>query len=201
VASAGNFPVYDWESLCDGHGFVTAVDGVWNERNGDRLDPPGGFTLACMTGAIGKCLDIYHAWESDDLRDTHQACTRMVRADYCGNGTAYTHDGTPIDVEDELGIETLDSTPFELEAHWTPDGAHCVGSGRYNYFILPAYPTEEESTPSPIDSCPDRFTACENLPASVAPGSAGDPSLLTSHADPEKWPWSSTPQYSIDWCE
>ena len=36
----------------------------------------------------------------------HQACTRLVRADYCGNGVYHTATGTSIDVYDSLNIQT-----------------------------------------------------------------------------------------------
>ena len=36
------------------------------------------------------------------LASYHQACTRMARADYCGDGTSHTQDGTWIEYYDKL---------------------------------------------------------------------------------------------------
>ena len=65
--------------------------------------------------------------ETVSLTDYHQACTRMARADYCGDGTPWTVPGTPIDIFDHLSpqIETQE-TKWPVEAEWTPDGAYCL---------------------------------------------------------------------------
>ena len=56
-----------------------------------------------MGGAIAKCvLWGYRPWATYNgtpLAQYHQACTRMVRADYCGTGTSYTVTGNRISVE------------------------------------------------------------------------------------------------------
>jgi ADYC domain len=53
-----------------------------------------------------------------------------MRADYGGDGTGYTRDGTLVDVSDQLGIQPTESNPnhptLEFEAAWGPDGAVCV---------------------------------------------------------------------------
>jgi hypothetical protein len=66
------------------------------------------------------------------LRDHHQACTRMARADYCGDGRPHTVTGTPIDIFDRLknpvqieGTKSL--VNWSIEAEWGPEGARCVG--------------------------------------------------------------------------
>jgi hypothetical protein len=53
----------------------------------------------------------------------------MVRADYCGDGTPHTVNGTPIDVYDGIGIQAPD-TNWLVDAEWGPDGALCVNSPR-----------------------------------------------------------------------
>ena len=61
------------------------------------------------------------------LRDVYNACIRMVRADYCGNGTPTTKDGQRIDIYDDLGIQTHENeTAMDFEAGWSADGAVCV---------------------------------------------------------------------------
>jgi hypothetical protein len=97
---------------------------------------PREFVLACTSGAQGKCLRFgYRPWETgpDGLsnEDRYNACIHMVRADYCGDGTPTTKDGTIIDIFDDAGIQVADRSPgFSFEAAWTPKGAACVAHVR-----------------------------------------------------------------------
>ncbi len=68
--------------------------------------------------------------ERISLQDHHQACTRMLRADYCGDGTANTEDEVEISAFDALGIR-MDSETWTPEAEWTPEGANCVNTPRH----------------------------------------------------------------------
>jgi hypothetical protein len=68
------------------------------------------------------------------MADYHQACTRMTRADYCGDGSSFTKDGTLIDMSDALGVESFETesrADFAPEASWGPTGATCVSKTRY----------------------------------------------------------------------
>ena len=51
----------------------------------------------------------YRPWgkaqKGESLWDYHQACVRMLRADYCGNGKPHTRDGTRIELWDRLDIQ------------------------------------------------------------------------------------------------
>ena len=103
------------------------------------------FTFGCVNAAVAKCaLWGYRPWVTDrpetynsttkyrNVGMTHQACQRMVRADYCGNGMAHTRNGTPIDVYDAYGIQNPDNLGGNsLEADWRPDGAHCIRHTRW----------------------------------------------------------------------
>ncbi|EPX63459.1 hypothetical protein D187_005865 [Cystobacter fuscus DSM 2262] len=118
-----------------------AVPGVWDAR-GARQEEAGTFTFACEAGAIAKCVEWgYKPWEEKDgksLADIHQACTRMARADYCGNGSSHTRDGSPIDVYDERKVMTrsrVSSTLWDVrrgsfEAAWSTEGASCLSHTR-----------------------------------------------------------------------
>ena len=57
----------------------------------------------------------------------------MVRADYGGDGTGHTRDGTPIDVFDRLAINPPASNPglLTFEAAWGVNGAICVRKTRF----------------------------------------------------------------------
>jgi hypothetical protein len=83
------------------------------------------------------------------MADLHQACTRMARADYCGNGQSHTHENTAIDFYDRFGIAELGkwapgSAPFE--AAWAPDGATCL-----------AHTRDGRAVETLLQECPKRF--------------------------------------------
>ena len=91
--------------------------------------------LTCTSGAEGKCILLgYRPWESvgaTSLRDIHAACIRMIRADYGGDGTSHTRDGTLIAFRDNLGIRDFPAdNDMPFEAAWGPDGAVCVARPR-----------------------------------------------------------------------
>jgi hypothetical protein len=92
------------------------------------------FTFGCRGTAIAKCVEMgYKPWKSaatatGNLTNHHVACTRLLRADYCGDGTPYTVNGTQVNIYDSLGIEA-DTMGWAFEAEWTPTGARCVAPG------------------------------------------------------------------------
>ncbi len=109
-----------------------------------RSDPTGillssegpGFELVCTSGAQGKCLRFgYGPWrqtpDGRPMRDWYNACVRLLRGDYCGDGRPYTRDGTWIDLYDRIGVQKSDADPtLTFEAAWGPDGAVCVAHTR-----------------------------------------------------------------------
>jgi uncharacterized protein YjbI with pentapeptide repeats len=124
---------------------ATALAGRWDYRRGvtgggAKIDDPSVFTFACMDAALGKCVEIgYKPWLTG-LAGHHQACTRMLRADYCGDGTPHTVNGTPINLYDGIGIES-DTENWPFEAEWGPDGARCLVHQRIaNSTFVPACP-------------------------------------------------------------
>ena len=112
----------------------------------------------------------YHPWESRNgtaLADYHQACTRMARADYCGDGQTHTQEGTAIDLYDRLSLLKPDPSPMSLfEATWTPSGAYCVARERWLSIegLLPLacsaqFTLSIEASPvNPLDLCLSRRT-------------------------------------------
>ena len=92
----------------------------------------GAFEITCTSGAQGKCVHFgYRPWESapdgSTGYDLYNACVRMVRADYSGDGKGTTRDGQLIDVYDRFGIQRSDEdAALSFEAGWTKDGAVCV---------------------------------------------------------------------------
>ncbi|MDZ8028685.1 MAG: ADYC domain-containing protein [Nostoc sp. DedQUE11] len=127
-----------WKNVCkpDIENVAKAIplSGSW-DRTGAYIESNNLVTFGCTSGSLGKCVRFgYKPWKSvqgKSLRDFHQACTRMVRADYCGNGQAHTQEGVSIDVYDVLGIQK--QTPksgMVFEAAWQPDGATYINHPR-----------------------------------------------------------------------
>jgi hypothetical protein len=106
------------------------VAGRWDAQAA-HIDDADVVTYACMDGVIAKCVDWgYAPWLTD--ASIHASCTRMARADYCGNGTPWTLDGTQIGIFDRIGIRpTSTGGDMTFEAAWGPHGALCIAKSRY----------------------------------------------------------------------
>jgi hypothetical protein len=73
----------------------------------------------------------YLPWRGAAEAATYNACLRMVRADYCGDGAGTTRDGMSIDLYDDQGVQKPDMAPDQaFEAGWTAQGAVCVAHVR-----------------------------------------------------------------------
>jgi hypothetical protein len=135
--SPGEGGAYDCETVCQD-------PTVWN---GGMVIPgteTTTFTFGCRhVGAIAKCVEMgYKPWLSSAMADLHLACSRMIRADYCGDGMPHTVVGTSIDVMDYLSIQKPSptdasttvapgNTPYYPEAEWGPNGAVCITYPRF----------------------------------------------------------------------
>lgn len=125
-------------------GFAITVSGTWNLAEG----VPGGgayrpdtadFTVACRGAVIAKCVEFgYKPWHG--IVEQLATCTRAMRADYCGDGTPHTVNGTIINIYDAIGVQ-LDVAPWVPEAEWTPDGATCVSKKKNTRFDQVAHET------------------------------------------------------------
>jgi ADYC domain len=133
----------NWQPACnqdaDSQRVAIPVAGVW-DQTGARSSSSTLFTFGCTTGVIAKCYRWgYRPWVTGygDLTTTHQVCTRAARADYCGNGSSHTHEGTSINIWDTLGspgpIQSQGSTPSGMvfEAGWNTNGAVCLSHNRW----------------------------------------------------------------------
>ena len=139
-----------WQPLCEGGVPAIPLQNYWNEATGDRVNDKNFVTFACTNGVLAHCTQWgYRPWaeaeQCDDgkgkkgkkhcrdisLQDHHQACTRMARADYCGDGTAWTVPGTPIDIYDALDPQIeAPETDWPVEAEWNTNGAYCLNDIR-----------------------------------------------------------------------
>ena len=129
-------PDGDWRNPCEAgpdgrrQGFPIAG----RERGDATFEPaePGVFELTCTAGAQGKCVRFgYHPWERNadgsSRLNLYNACIRMVRADYSGDGRGTTRNGQQIDIYDFAQIQPkADDPAHEFEAGWSPEGAVCV---------------------------------------------------------------------------
>lgn len=130
-----------WVLACptgpDGDHAAIPVAAEWDEA-GTRTDDPTMFTLGCTSGVIAKCYRWgYRPWVTGygDLATMHWTCTRLARADYCGNGTSFTYDGHLIDVWDTLSapgpIQSPAPDPGAFDAGWNTSGATCVSDASW----------------------------------------------------------------------
>lgn len=154
-------------NVCASGGKALLLPGRWNYATGARSEDVDVFTIACRGAAIAKCAewgyDDFGTWTEDngaaqqvvDRKHFHEACVRMVRADYCGDGVSHTETGTPIEVYDTASIQT--ETPgnsLALEAEWSATGAACVKHVRWTATSAdPGTLVEDYIT----DHCPSRW--------------------------------------------
>jgi hypothetical protein len=105
-----------------------------NGQDGDgRRLSNDEYAFACMTQPVAKCWN-YGYPPIGGMARYSAACVRMVRADYCGDGTTHTVPGVVIDMGDNLGINTWSHTPgdgFVDEAEWGVEGATCLRTPRW----------------------------------------------------------------------
>jgi len=151
------------------------VPGIWDESGArhasvshDGIESDASFS--CTTGVIAKCVAWgYAPWSAG--ADLHQTCTRMARADYCGNGEPHTANGTTIDVFDTHRIQTAVHAPdLSFEAGWGTDGAVCGSQPRY-IDVDASGATQLPSCWAELPSC-DTWDEAQSLGASVGNESA-----------------------------
>lgn len=99
------------------------------EASGDITTRANTLYLGCHKGAVGKAGTWgYLPWDIG-LAD-FEAMVRVVRADYCGDGTSYTHPGAAVTLTDVWGINSFAAQAGPTEAVWGPNGALCLSNGR-----------------------------------------------------------------------
>ena len=122
--------------------YMIPVGGATWLLDGRRIDDASSIQLSCSHDSIGGCVTWgYAPWATQgsvSLKDTHQACTRMKRADFCGTGdplttlnqSAYLH--TQIQIWDSVSINPMQpQTTSTMEALWSPSGATCFNRPKY----------------------------------------------------------------------
>ncbi len=138
-----------WVTSCgldaDGRSHAIPTHGTWNST-GTKVASSSYFTFGCTSGVIAKCYRWgYRPWVNASFWDHHAACTRMARADYCGNGYSWTQPGTTLNHWDRMAgtpVSGWDPDPtyneagkFFFEAAWDKTGARCLA--HYRWYDLP----------------------------------------------------------------
>ncbi len=182
-----------WKDACGG-GDAVPFFGRWT-RTGLHEADAGSISFACTGAVAWKCsVWGYLAGTDENARgwNLHQACTRMARGDYCGDGTPHTRDGTEITIYDRDGIGLPVPARFPGVQHWAPDperyffeaawnsgprGASCLGRVRWQSLALGDACGGGDVLPDPRTSTSARF--CDDVDFQSDP----DPPLLfnTSH--------------------
>ena len=125
-----------WSPLCGVDAanhpvLAVSVPGLWNTQQGVSgggaySTSTSHFTIACQAKTIAKCVELgYKPWTGYTSQLT--SCVRLLRADYCGDGTPYTVDGQTLNLYDNVGVQA-DTEAWAVEGEWTPSGARCVTS-------------------------------------------------------------------------
>jgi hypothetical protein len=130
----------EWRNLCDAgpDGRRQGFPLKGRARADATLEPAeaGVFELTCTGGAQGKCVRFgYAPWgktkNGADMLPFYNACVRLVRADYSGDGRGTTRNGQRIDIYDDIGVQQKADDPKDVfEAGFTPAGAVCVNHAR-----------------------------------------------------------------------
>ena len=155
-------------------GFAVSVTGTWNLSQGTQ---DGGsyhagtadFSIACRGSAIAKCVEPgFKPWR--DAIPELAACVRALRADYCGDGTPHTVNGTMVNIFDDRGIQA-DAVDWVPEAEWTPEGATCVSKKKNTRFDQVTHETPAcfPHALKPENSCGTGFSGGAAIITELAP--------------------------------
>jgi hypothetical protein len=170
-----------WSALCrpgpDGRARAIPLRNNNNRGASETAAAHADFSLVCTAGAKGKCIMRgYRPWatsaEGQSVAPYYEACIRMMRADYCGDGQSYTHEGIRIDSWDRLGIR-LPSSRLPLEAAWDSHGAVCIARTR-----VPSIAT----LAALVDRCPALATRVRP-DCSDIPGQPGGEAILWNRSE------------------
>lgn len=152
----------NWQAFCP-HNYVYTTQGgdletfvaesmipvggaKWDSSNGNRVADNAAITLACAHDAVGGCVTWgYAPWSTGNaygqtmtLEGYHQTCTRLKRADFCGNGTSHTSlnagvkKHVTIQVWDSIHLnDSGDQSLASMEGFWNPNGATCLNADQF----------------------------------------------------------------------
>lgn len=145
-----------WWPICkDDQGAIDAipVSGRWDLRQGvagggAKIADSTAFTFGCVgRSAIAKCVMAgYKPWASANgvsLDRHHQACVRLIRADFCGDGKSHTTNGQWVNLYDGVGVQQ-DTEHWVPEAEWDEHGARCFYPLNRSHEAVPCYDQRQD---------------------------------------------------------
>jgi len=130
-----------------------------------RVKPTGVFAprpdsmyIACLSGAVGKSMQ----WHYKPDTGLHETATRMVRADYCGDGVSHTVPGTPIRLQDDSFYPDDPPAGYAMEAAWSASSDHvlCLDTPRLGGTV---------SCDDPIPTCTAKILGHADMITHVPP--------------------------------
>mgnify|MGYP007130736584 CR=1 FL=1 len=84
----------------------------------------------------------------------------LIRADYCGDGTAHTVNGTILDIFDYLSPPVqLQEEKWQMEARWTQTGALCLSQRRHPEIPFPGCVKSGDKSKTPTYVQPPKCQA------------------------------------------
>jgi len=137
---------------------------IYDEETRTPVPSPDALTIACFGNAAAKMKLMNYAPKSDfdglgnpATLEQRQATLRMLTADYCGDGTIFTANGTPLEWRNQLGTVLPAGAPkfSDIEAIWSEDGALCLSNPR----LAELWEVEEHCT---IPACTEKMV--QDLP-------------------------------------
>ena len=120
----------------DGRRFALPIAGRSDGAGILTAPESGAIELVCTSSPQGKCVRLgYAPWrrgsDGRPMLDWYNACVRMMRGDYCGDGQPFTRNGTRIEIYDHVGVRRPGrNRSFRFEAAWDSRGAVCVAHTR-----------------------------------------------------------------------
>ena len=127
--------------LCPSEDFddqaITIIAGETYDRDAIEVKSQDDtmITLACVKEAAFKMkmLGYYPNSVNGDDEEQRQATLKMLTADYCGIGHAFTKPGTPVAWKNSGGsvYPQWESSDDAIEAIWDKDGALCLATPRH----------------------------------------------------------------------
>jgi hypothetical protein len=174
-----------WMPMCpDDRRGAIALPGRWRDAGaGPFVEDPYDFTLTCPGGTNGKCASMGYVpgartRDGEDLTPYFEACVRMLRADYCGDGRSHTEAGVAVEHVDRAGRRGhAHARRLGFEAVWGRRGAVCVRRHRDH---------ARATLPGLAERCPRLSQALGERCREEVLGS--DPDALFANRSPEPEP-------------
>jgi len=148
------------------------ISGYWRD-DGSYARSDRWFSFACTHRDVATCLKQGYREDAPPAKASLlEACTRMMRADYCGNGDTYTNDGSFISIWDNRAVSAREAVPeMKFEAAWDEHGAVCLARARWATMQPKCVPRGCENADAAMSLVPDTALvfneSCVDHPCSI----------------------------------